>query len=214
VFRLEEWRFREGDVDLRLQRAPDLEPVIGDVPDLERPPYWVALWPAGVALARALARSVGLVGTPPAPLLELGCGVGLVGIVAAALGARVVQTDYIPAALSLAGANARRNEVNGIRRVAADWRAWPLRGRFPLVLGADITYDRELHPPLRAVLEATLAPGGVALIADPGRRPSLAFFAGLERDGWQVELSELETPAGATPVFLYRALRAGAPGGR
>src|SRR5262249_14927808 len=156
--------------------------LITDDLDLDRPPYWPVLWPASLALARTLP------GLLPTHLLELGCGTGLVGIVGALLWARVVQTDYIPAALLLARHNAERNGVDGIRRVAADWRAWPLRARFPLILASDVTYDRALHAALREVLECSLAPGGIACIADPGRPPTLAFFAALERDGWPVTL--------------------------
>lgn len=253
---LEEWSFRAGRLDLRLLRAPSLDPLIGDEPDLEHPPYWPLIWPAAIALARTIATEcvVGMMlaqparrplecgaGVPPgradsgtecrksrlsgsagprrkeAPhskdqtttplVLELGCGAGLVGITAAALGARVVQTDYITAALSLAAANARRNGVAGIRRVVADWRRWPLSARFSWIVGSDITYERALHAPLRAVLAAALASGGTALLADPGRPPSIAFFAALERDGWRVALSELESAPEMEPIFLYQVER-------
>ena len=54
-----------------------------------RQPYGIALWPSAIALAHALAiREV-----RGKRILELGAGTGLPGIVAAALGARVVQTD-------------------------------------------------------------------------------------------------------------------------
>ena len=54
-------------------------------------PYGVALWPSSIALAHEVAsRAEEMRG---ARVLELGAGTGLPGIVAASLGARVVQTD-------------------------------------------------------------------------------------------------------------------------
>ena len=65
----------------------------GDQPRL---PYGIALWPAAIALAHEIAaRSLSGM-----RLLELGAGTGLPGIVAATLGARVVQTDKNAAALA------------------------------------------------------------------------------------------------------------------
>lgn len=187
---------------LDLLAAPDLEAVIGDEPDLDRPPYWPLIWPSAVALARFLVQSSR--SWPGRYVLELGCGAGLVGIVAAELGARVVQTDYILDALVLARSNARRNGARGIRHVAADWRAWPLRASFDVVLASDVTYDRAFREPLETVLERTLAPGGTAYFTDPGRPPALPFFARLERGGWRVEMDVLPGEEDLPNLYLYR----------
>src|SRR5690348_2982337 len=54
-------------------------------------PYGVALWPAAIALAYEIAsRNDAFAGKT---VLELGAGTGLPGILAASLGAQVVQTD-------------------------------------------------------------------------------------------------------------------------
>ena len=54
-----------------------------------RVPYGIVLWPAAIALAHEIAsRQVAGM-----RVLELGAGTGLPGIVAASLGAHVVQTD-------------------------------------------------------------------------------------------------------------------------
>lgn len=77
-----------------------------------RLPYGVALWPASIALAHELAtRSETLAGST---VLELGAGTGLPGIVAAALGAQVVQTDRHELALSVCRRNGERNGITGI----------------------------------------------------------------------------------------------------
>src|SRR3954470_10502596 len=54
-------------------------------------PYGVALWPSAIALAEEIAGRADAF--RDASVLELGAGTGLPGIVAATLGAQVVQTD-------------------------------------------------------------------------------------------------------------------------
>src|SRR5439155_504760 len=78
------------------------------------------------------------------------------------------QTGRVVDAVRAARVNASRCGVEErIQPVVADWRAWPLTGRFGLVLGADILYRVTLHPALRATLQRALVPGGTAMLADP-----------------------------------------------
>lgn len=179
--------FNHNGVTLEIEAAPSLERLVTDSTDPDRIPYWAVLWDAAPALARWIIEEDGWADVR---VLELGCGVGLVGLCAAALGARVTQTDLFPEAAAAARANARRNGFMGIRHVVADWRHWPLKESWPVVLGSDLAYERAAHAPLLAVLERTVAPGGVALIADPGRPMSLDFFALAERAGWGVEVRQ------------------------
>ena len=97
-------------------------------------PYWAELWPSGLALARALPpRLDGL------RVVELGCGLGVPSLTAAARGADVTALDWARDAIALLDRNAARNHVE-LFGVAADWRAFT--GSFDLVLGADLLYER------------------------------------------------------------------------
>ena len=60
-------------------------------------PYWAYLWPGALFLAEAVAREPWPLGTtlaPPLRALEIGCGVGLAGLVAVSRGLSVCFTDY------------------------------------------------------------------------------------------------------------------------
>lgn len=150
-----------------------------------RLPYGIALWPSAIALAHDLAARPlrGL------SVLELGAGTGLPGIVAATLGARVVQTDNNSAALVVARRNAERNRVS-VEQRAADWTDWSETGTYDCIIGADILYADSLHAQLRDIFEANLAPGGRLLIADPLRPSSFDLLEAMAASGWNVAFNK------------------------
>jgi predicted nicotinamide N-methyase len=138
-------------------------------------PYWAELWPSGVTLARALAGRA-LRGRR---VLELGCGLGLPGLVAAAAGARVVATDWSQDAIAALRENAARNRL-ALDAVVCDWAEPPAAladAPWDVVLAADVLYERRNVAPLLVFLARALAGGGEALVADPGRPPAGAFVA-------------------------------------
>jgi predicted nicotinamide N-methyase len=162
-----------------------------------RVPYGVALWPAAIALAHDIAARAAALRNRR--VLELGAGTGLPGIVAASLGAQVTQTDRHELALAVCKRNAERNGVPGIAHRLGDWAAWDDADRYDWIVGSDLLYAEALHPDLRRIFVANLAPGGRMLIADPFRQASIQFLETLEAEGWQISAStwsvgEAETP--------------------
>jgi predicted nicotinamide N-methyase len=154
----------------------------------DRLPYGVILWPAAIALAHDVAsRAAAFRGSR---VLELGAGTGLPGIVAASLGARVVQTDRHELALSVCRRNGGRNGVGSIEYRIADWSGWGDAGRYDWILGSDILYAEGMHPHLRRIFESNVAPGGRVLLSDPFRKPSFGLLEALEEGGWAVGMSK------------------------
>jgi predicted nicotinamide N-methyase len=139
-------------------------------------PYWAELWPAATTLAEGLPDVSGL------RVVELGCGLGLPSLVAAAKGARVTATDWAPDAIELLVANAARNGLV-LRAEVRDWRE-PWEERFDLAIAADVLYEQRNVEPLVERL-AELAPA--ALVALAGRPYEQEFLRAVEASGQRVE---------------------------
>ena len=139
-------------------------------------PYWAELWPAATALAEALPDVSGL------RVVELGCGLGVTSLVAAAKGAKVTATDWAPEAIELLRANAERNGI-ALRAEVRDWRE-PWDERFDLALAADVLYERRNVEPLLARLRE-LAPA--ALVGLAGRPYEAELIRQARESGERVE---------------------------
>ena len=194
-------RVELAGIDLRLPEPADPVAYIesrgeGDLP------YWTKLWPAALVLAGLAA------GLPAAaePVLELGAGLGVPGLVAAARGRRVVLSDLDPDALEFARAAAELNGVAELVEVTAlDWSApEPGLGRFRTILGAEILYQPAIYPVLVQALARLLAPEGTAFIAHQERPFAIGFFE-LARERFVIRRTQrrLRDAEGETTVYLY-----------
>lgn len=198
-----------GPQTFRLEAVADQDALLAGVrtdADLEAFPYGLMLWPSAIALAEAVWEAGDtLRGTR---VLELGCGIGLAGLAAAARGARVTQTDYQPQALELAARAAALNGIDGVARRTGDWRDWPdtLTG-FDRVIASDILYERGLHDALTVLLPRLPTPGGEVWIADPLRPQAIDLLDAWERGGlWSIDLQSRTVPwdGGVKEILLAR----------
>lgn len=159
-------------------------------------PYWTDIWPASRMLARAILHEPW---TPGTVALEIGCGLGLPGIVALAKGLKVTFSDYDACALRFAADNARLNGYQDFQTLQFDWRNPPEGMQVPILLAADLVYELRSVVPLVACIKRLLAPGGLCLLTDMDRIPCHAFRETLTAEGLP---------------FTTKMMRAGEPGGR
>jgi predicted nicotinamide N-methyase len=149
----------------------------------ERLPYWAELWPS----ARVLAEEVRTMAGRGRSLLELGCGSGLVATAASLAGFTVTVSDYYEDALRFARVNVRRNGGGAASGLLLDWRNPPANlDRFDVVVASDVLYERPYGALIARVLDGTLAPRGLAVIADPGRVGRSEFVRALGPFGLRV----------------------------
>jgi predicted nicotinamide N-methyase len=174
-----------GAMSIRLALPADPDRLLDDplVIDWNRSddymPYWAYLWPSALLLAEWIASA-------PSPLrpdgevardtLEIGCGLGLPGLVAVARGLRVQFSDHDQAPLEFVARSAAENGFDpgqySIRHL--DWRN-PPDERFSIILGADVLYELRLVPLVAELLSRLLAPDGLGVIASPFRAAAQGF---------------------------------------
>jgi len=163
-------------------------------------PYWADLWPAARMLAKVIVKeNWPRPNGQPLHALEIGCGLGLPGIVALSMGLQVTFSDYDATALRFAADNARLNDFEDFDTLQMDWRQPPVDRQYPVLLASDLIYEMRNVEPLVALIKQLLAPGGTCLLTDQDRVPSHVL-----RD----RLTAEKLP------FTTQMVRAGEPGGR
>ena len=169
-------------------------------------PYWATLWRAALALAEVVAAWGPAPAAPPT-VLELGCGLGLVSLLAAGLGYRVIASDYDEDALAFTRDNAARNglPVPETRRI--DWRERYADLRPDRIVAADVLYEARNLRPVAEFIRRHLAPGGIALIGDPNRCTADSFEQVLSAVGLAVRVKLVERPAAGRIFELRHTLR-------
>ena len=163
----------------------------------DRLPYGVTLWTASIALAHDIAaRGEDFKGKR---VLELGAGTGMPGIVAAAHGANVVQTDRSELAMSVGKRNIKLNKVENIEQRVVDWTSWNDSEKYDWIIGSDILYGEAMHAHLHHIFETNLVPGGRILLSDPFRLTGFKLLETLEAAGWSVKISKWNIGEDSTP---------------
>jgi predicted nicotinamide N-methyase len=183
------------------------DPVLGAASAAdEYMPYWASLWPAARFLAETILREP----WPPVQpgekphALEIGCGLGLPGLVALACGFRVTFSDYDATSLRFAAESARANGFADFDVLPMDWRWPPADVQVPVLLAADVAYDRGLFESLAVLVRRLLAPGGLCLMANGDRVQVPALGKALTEQG----LAVAETRDDSGRMSLYRITHA------
>ena len=181
----------------RLWHPPDVDALI-DVAAFEadeRIPYWAQVWESALVLAEDLSCVDGA----GKSFLELGCGLGLPAIVASRQGFSATASDYEEAALEGVRYNAARNGATGLATLVLDWRRLPADlPRHDLVVAADVLYEKHHATALAAAVAHSLAAGGEAWVADPGRARAVEFEPAARAAGLTVARKPARRPLHAT----------------
>jgi len=195
-------------------------PDLGDIYLLEQPSLLVGggttgfrTWEASFLLSEWILAQGDIKGKR---ILELGSGTGLVGIIAAKLGAKVTMTDGSEAVIERLQDNAGRNGL-AIETKALWWGEDDqlLNREWDLIVGADITYDEEVCGSLAQTYAAVVNRGTAAILAATVRNEQtlkafrkqsgkafffLTLFVTVESRGLRLE--ELARPQAKSKVFF------------
>ncbi len=149
-------------------------------------PYGMELWPSSLILAEELlATDPGMGRTA----LDLGCGLGLVSIVAARCDWCVTASDLDDLSLRFASYNASLNDVDIEAFTNIDWHKPSSTTTFDRILAADVLYQRMDHVPILRCIEGLLSPGGTAWVCDPNRSIADGFADTAREYGFSVHVA-------------------------
>lgn len=160
-----------------------VEELTRDLPEDTPPelPFWAKIWRTALLVAYFTQR------LEPAgrTMLEIGAGVGVCGLFAAARGFRVTVTDANPEAVLFTRIAVLRNNLADrvdVRRL--DFTKDRLDERFDIILGSEVLYKEDQSRALVKFLAAHLRndPAAEIILAKEYTRKAKKFFKLIEKD--------------------------------
>lgn len=170
-------------------------------------PMFGQLWPSGLHLAAAMAARP-LVADEN--ILEIGCGLALASLVSHRRGALVTASDSHPLAGSFLLENLRLNALPPLRYCHGNWsdKGLPhglpqtahlphVQGRFDLIIGSDVLYERDEAGSLAAFIARHALPASEVMIVDPNRGNRPAFSRHMAALGYGLAAAAIRVLPGA-----------------
>lgn len=191
-------------------RVADPERVLDDVIAAEgrgekgRMPYWAELWESALGVGEWLHKNASMVAGKQ--VLDLGCGMGFAGMIAASLGGRVTFADIESDSLHFAELNALEWR-DRIKMLPLNWQTDHIATRFDLIIGADVLYERAQWDHLEAFWLRHLATGGTVLLGEPSRPTGESFPEWIKSCGWKIELDTIRLEERSKTIRLFALTR-------
>lgn len=159
-----------------------------DVTD-ERIPYWAELWPSAIALGEYSTNNKEIF--KGKSVLEIGCGLGLTGMVASRFAKNVLFTDYMQPPLDFVKHNCMLNDLNNVSQQILDWRKPDKALAADILIAADVAYERRMFSHLVRAFKHLVKKGGLIIVSEPDRHYARIFFNSLEEKGFEKHTSVL-----------------------
>lgn len=146
-------------------------------------PLFGMVWPSALVLAAHMAE----VPLAARRVLELGCGLALASLVVHRRHGLVTASDRHPLAEAFLIENLRLNAMAPLPYRHGDWASPnPLLGRFDLIVGSDVLYERGHPEMLCAFIELHAQACAEVVIVDPDRGHRAAFTRGMTNLGFML----------------------------
>ncbi len=177
-------------------------------------PMFGMAWPSGLALAARLALHEVRIGER---ILEIGCGLALPSLVGHRRGADITASDCHPLAAGFLRANLRLNGLAPMSYRHGQWntpvrervragshRGSIVRGRFDLIIGSDLLYERDTPGGLAAFIGHHANARSQVWIVDPDRSNRAAFHRQMAHEGFSRSEERLDALSYKGRLITYR----------
>ena len=180
----------------KVENAGELPVDLDDEGELRWQPYWAQEWQSSRAICNLILKN----DFSRFSVLDLGCGLGLTGAVAASQGSRVTFADNAEPALEFSRINCWNWQAD-CRYEIIDWRQdHPELETFDIILGAEIIYDSGDWSDLDRFWKNHLKGDGKVILCDPFRKTGRDFRTWIQNRRWAPVFSELAVPEYEKPV--------------
>ena len=143
------------------------------------------VWPSARVLALAM-QTHALAGQR---VLEIGAGLALSSLVMHRRGANVTVSDWHPLTELFLKENLLLNGLGPLKYQAGNWETEnPLLGRFDLIVGSDLLYERQQPAQLAGFIHRHAVPGAQVIIVDPDRGNRAAFGRAMGALGFSLDM--------------------------
>ena len=167
-------------------------------------PIFGMLWPS----SRVLAHAMLALDIHGKRILELGCGLALASLVLHRRGGDVTASDCHPMAATFLHENLKLNNLSAMKYETGNWsRINPGLGRFDVMIGSDVLYDRDQPEALSQFIELHAASGVEVIIVDPDRGNRASFNRKMAALGYTYSEEKVTKLPGDGAAYKGRLLR-------
>lgn len=166
--------------------------------------YWAKVWPASIALSRFLHTNTDYI--KDKTILELGAGLGLPSLTAAASARQIYCSDLSPEAMRIVTASAKHNNITNVQCAVYKWQQPAQLSNAEVVLLSDVAYDPKSFDPLYDLIMNFLNSHKTVIISTPHRLTARKFMERLmpwciEQQAYIIEENGIDV---YTTVFVLK----------
>lgn len=166
-------------------------------------PLFGLVWPSSRILAGAL-QGHAIAGKR---ILEIGCGLALSSLVMRSRGADITASDLHPLAALFLAENLRLNQLAPIPFRTGNWSDPDATlGRFDLIIGSDVLYERGHPGQLSSFIDLHSSPGVEVIIVDPDRGNRARFSRDMAELGYAHSEQRAATHQASGEAYKGRVL--------
>ena len=167
-------------------------------------PLFGMLWPSARVLAAAmLGQQIAC-----KRILEVGCGLALAALVVHRRGGDITASDCHPLTADFLQENLLLNQLPPMKYQTGNWsRENPLLGRFDMIIGSDVLYDREQPEILSRFIALHAQNKAEVIIVDPDRGNRSSFNRIMEATGYSRTEMRISSLPGDAARYKGRVLR-------